>query len=172
MEKSFYSDERAEDLLKWCNNLDALGDVITYLAWGNDGDSCFERSGECLGCIVSDYACAIHGTLQGVFGEMSEVLKDYDGSKIQKLQRQAERLKKNKHPHLEYHLEQIDEALKEFNPVFNDVVSLNSAFLGMRNDTVCQIHKTQQKRALAEADTETKAHGEEGQQPDSKATLA
>lgn len=163
MEDILLSDERGSDLVKWCNNLDALGNIVSFLAWANDhdGDECFYRSGEHLGVIISDYATLIKETVGEIKGDINEAFEGDDGSKISKLERGAKRIKERDSGFPGVDLEQMGKLFKEFKPVFDRIINLNSNFINMKEEAVNKLHELRQKRALAGSDTEAKAHEKE-----------
>jgi len=165
MEKLFYSNERGEDLLKWCNSLDALGNVISFLAWANDGDSCFERSGVALGTIISDYANVIHKDVEEVHWLITKYFKNGDVSFVADLRETEADIEKGfmgPQGNLFLIREAVGKIDKYLNKDLKQILDIKKS-----------LEKTGEeiKRALAEADTGAKAPEKEGQQPDSESTV-
>ena len=81
MRKAFSLNDTAEDLLRWSDQVKALGTAIHYLS--NDDDQGLDFCGEGLGGIVSDYGKLIHAVaeenyrrLSGWFTPLSYTIKE------------------------------------------------------------------------------------------------
>ncbi|MGD9163048.1 MAG: hypothetical protein PVG39_31875, partial [Desulfobacteraceae bacterium] len=72
MEQLFCSDERGYDMHKWATNIQALGEVISNLAYCED-KTVLESCGEALGDIICDYANALLSSID----EASVMLTTY-----------------------------------------------------------------------------------------------
>ena len=171
MEKLFCTEHRGEDLIRWSDQLDTLGGVVSFLGYKDKDGEFLSMVGEHLGIIISDYAKAINETVGSACQEIDKFFKD-DGSETFELKRRVDWLKGWDHPNWELHLEEIDKTFKEFKPIFYDIMELNSTLCEMREEVVSKINELQQKRALAKADTETKAQEVDRVQTDLKSNVA
>ena len=173
MEKLFCSSERAEDLLRWSRNLDALGDVISSLTYFSEGDEVFTRAGERLGGIISDYAKAIHGAVTQAYSEINKFFEGDDDVPIHVLKRKLAALQESEGPlHYPFMLERINTAMQTFKPIFDSVMDLNSGFIRLREKAIEDINKARRERALAETDGEAKAHEPDHQRSEAEVNVA
>ena len=173
MEKLFCSSERAEDLLRWSRNLDALGDVISSLTYFSEGDEVFTRAGERLGDIISDYAKAINETVSQAHVVINEFFEGDDDVPIHALKRELAALQEREEPlHYRFMQERIKTATQTFKPIFDSVMDLNSGFVRLREKTIEDNNRVKKERALAETDGEAKAHEPDQQRSETISNVA
>ncbi|MFC1867669.1 hypothetical protein ACFL0H_06000 [Thermodesulfobacteriota bacterium] len=137
MEKIFSSGDIADDLFGWIGKLEALGAVVSYLAYRESDDQALEWHGEQLGGIISDYAKALNVTLTKAYGVLKDYFNENDGSVISDLKREFKILQEG-HP-CKYAIDKATGQLETIDLLmvdFQDILSLRENFLKLREDII------------------------------------
>lgn len=147
MEKLFCTECRGEDLLRWSNNLDALGCAVSFLAYKDDDGEFLRTCGEHLGMVISDYAKAINETVGKACHIIDEFFKDESLS--HDLKRELEILQRGYYCRAD--LDRVEKAIKRTEPFMIEVPlikEMREAFLKIREGVVSEFGSPDQKRAL------------------------
>jgi len=88
-------DERGEGLLYMCDRLKALGMVVSWAGYQQDGGEMVDLCGQGLGDAISDYAKAIHETINKVWDVINEYFENGGVSTLLRLKAVQEKTKRN-----------------------------------------------------------------------------
>ena len=156
--KLFCTDQRGEDLLKWAENLEALGDIVDTLHFYREGEGyeSFNRYGDRLGNMISDYAKAIHDVMSQCYWEVNEYFEGDDDVPLHHMKRRLERMQK-KDKYYPPDIDSIDEALRKLQPTFDSVMDVSCGLHNLREEIIEGLNRARKERALAGTDSVAKA---------------
>jgi len=128
----FISDDYAEALLKWSDQLSALGRMLVRLGEHQDPDLVFTEVASQMGEMIEDYANSVHHVCEQAYGVLSEFF--HDGHHIL-VSRAKDTYKRSETMHpCPAAIVQIDECINEIKPVLMDAATLSDILRGLEKN--------------------------------------
>jgi hypothetical protein len=148
MENVFLKDhrDRADDLIRWGDQLDALGAAISYLAESDKHEEMDPAVYSELGAIICEYGQAINETANEAYCVLNEFY-DGGGSKLtSKLKRELGYV--NHTPRTKVDLERVDKALETISISLVDLqtlTDLKGEFLNLKKRILAEMESRGKK---------------------------
>jgi len=109
METIFSTNGPAEDLMSWAIKLRTLGRMVSELA--DNGSNILECEGDTIGCIIVDYADAIHMVAEKAYHPIDKFFNEGGGTLVHDLQKELKNVREI--PIKKFAIERINKIILE-----------------------------------------------------------
>ena len=148
----FTSDDYAEALLRWSDNLTALGRILCWLNESEDPGMVLPEVASQIGVIVEDYANNINHVCNQAYGVVREYFNGGNHTLLSRAKREYERSQGNAHP-CPANIMGMDKIIEEMRPVVTEASTLVDILRGLEENKKTMEQKlnpkSQQKSAPA-----------------------
>jgi len=145
--------DRADDLIRWGDQLDALGAAIDYLAASDKHEEMDPSIYSALGMIISEYARAVSETATEAFCVLVDFYGNGGSQLTSKLKREIKYVTASG-PQSKFDLERIDGALKKITDSLADsldLMKLQREFLELKKQCLSRINSQEKKEVVSAA---------------------
>jgi hypothetical protein len=130
----FASDDYAEALLRWSDNLTALGRTLCWLNEHPDPEIALPEVASQIGVIVEDYANNINHVCNQAYGVVSRYFREGSHTLLSRAKCEYKRTQEgNAHP-CPANIAGIDEIIEEMRPVLTEAVTLTEILRGLEEN--------------------------------------
>lgn len=159
MEKTALKCSSCDDLICCVNKLDALGDIVSSLAFYDS--ECLGWKGQEIGAMISDYSNSIKNTFDGLWHPIDRVLQNGDTSLLSEV-KNDQRIIQEGCLDLQENFEIARQAVKKINNFLNNnfkqLIDMSEYFQEIQQDIIRQSEEgPKEKEAPAKVDGQAEA---------------